>query len=335
MKAASDRIDPQQSPGPAEFGVDDTTLDAESAQADDLRDVADAFARCWPTSPFRALDWRWRLAGLVRDGHPRPRRSGDDRWLGAALRLRERVEPRAGDPRRHRTRRDHDVDVAYQLRFGADAQRRLHLEARLLSGQEIGFIALRLGVEAGAVEAYARCFYDVVDHLGKIDYVMRSAIGLAAYTGFSANDDDIIVKLIAYNLGPLAVDALAGWLSWPVASGPPPISADWSGAIGRRLEFLIGVMTVPINDQTRMGLIRLAALVGDIDHRKGQYASTHLTGAIRPADDLMTAEASSPGSRQLTPPDLVEEPEVDPDEGRPTDLAVDGPGPDLEVACSA
>jgi hypothetical protein len=335
MKTARDRNDPQESPGPDDLGASDSPVGAASVLADDARDVADAFARCWPTSPFRSLDWRWGLAGAIRDGHPSPRRSGDDRWLGAALRLRERVQPRAGDPRRHRTRRDHHVDVAYQFRFGADARRRLQLEARLLSGQEIDVIALRLGIEAGAVEAYARCFYDVLDHLEKIDYIMRSAIGRAAYTGFLATDDDIIVKLISYNLGPLAVDALAGWLGWPVASGAPPISAEWSRAIGRRLEFLIGVMTVPVNDQTRMGLIRLAGLVGDIDRREREYAGTHLTGAIRSADDLMTAEASSPGSRQLTPPDLVEQAEVDPDEGRPTDLAVDGPGPDLEVACSA
>jgi hypothetical protein len=277
MKTARDRIDPQRSTGPDDLGVGDTTLDAASARADDARAAADAFVRCWPTSPFRALDWRWRLAGLIRDGHPGPRRSGDDPWLRAALRLGARVEPRAGDPRRRRTRQDGFLDVAYRLRIGDD-RRRWEVEARLLAGQDDPAIADRAGVPSDVVAAYASLFFDVRGRLGSTDWVAATVFGRRLYEGPVADDVELVWKVFAYRLGPLALDALVGR---PLDAPEAPSAGDRAGAsMADRLAMAVAAMTLRVDEESAPKLIRLAARVREVEREAASRAAGPAFGPI-------------------------------------------------------
>ena len=279
-------------------------LRSGNVPVDEMTDVPDDAHRavrgrmdnCHPSSPLRSLDWRWKLACMIRDGFPRPRRIGGDRWFHSTLRLRARMEPMEGDPRVYRTCRDRHLDIAHQIRFGADHRLRLELEARLLSGQHPAAVASHVGAEAGVVEAYGRAFYDVADHLDHPDYIMALAIGSSAYTGLTADQVEVIVKLIAFNIGPLALDALGRRLGWPTSFAAATPSA-LAAALDRKLETLIEVMTLPITDETTPALIRIAARLLEVERRAKDGSHPPLACSIRPVTPFWTADQVPSGAQ--------------------------------------
>jgi hypothetical protein len=177
--------------------------------------------RCHPASPFRATDWRWRLAAyLLARGRRGRRRWRSDPWLARALRSQRAA--RAGARRRAR---DAEVQAALAFRCGGDPRLRLEVEARLLAGQSYGEVAGRCGLDPAVVEAYEKLFYDVVDQRQATDYVMAFAVDPDGTLRSGAPDAAALVRLFALFGGPLVLDVLLhvlGIRPAPPGEEPPP-----------------------------------------------------------------------------------------------------------------
>jgi hypothetical protein len=81
-------------------------------------------------------------------------------------------------------------------------------------------IAARCGLSVQAVEAYHATFYEVRPHLHADSYVFNVLVGPKAYSGLSINDHEPLLKLFAYGLSGLGVDAYLDYLQ-----NPPTIPA--------------------------------------------------------------------------------------------------------------
>jgi hypothetical protein len=169
------------------------------------------------SNPLRPPDCRWRRALHLFDERAEPHRR-DDCWTRQALRLVERVDVGGTPPGRRRTGTDIVLDDAHALRYAADSPGRWEAEARVLAGQEPAAIAAGLGVSPDAVHAFEALFFNVGDRLDRLDFVATFAFGPGVYTSLAPDDFGTIAKLVANNLGPLAVDALVRRWSWPSAS---------------------------------------------------------------------------------------------------------------------
>jgi hypothetical protein len=104
---------------------------------------------CAPDSPFRALDWRWRLASHIAQGLEPPRKRWADRWVRAAARSLAR---QAGEAKRApRGSAAAALEGACRIRDMDDTRVRQVVEARLLAGLGDDEAAARLGLEPAAV----------------------------------------------------------------------------------------------------------------------------------------------------------------------------------------
>ena len=162
-----------------------------------------------PRSPFRKPDWRWLRANLMRRDSIRAGRRDDD-WVRRARRIQNALDRTAGDlDHRHVARTDPPVLAACRLRLG-DERCRWELEARLLAAQNYPAIDSRTGIPAGVVEAYEALFFNVKEKLGCMDWVGAMVFGPRVFEGLAPDDVELIWKVLAYGLGPVALDALVG-----------------------------------------------------------------------------------------------------------------------------
>ena len=213
---------------------------------------------CHPSNPLRRPHWRWEQARLLLDGRLRANRRRDDAWVLRARRFQRVMDEVGGDPGHPRLARlDRDVQGAYRLRCAADARPRWEVEARLVAGQAAAAIADRLGVAAGVAEAYAALYYAVADRLEALDWVAAVVFGPRRYDGLMAEDVDILAKIIAYNLGPPALDAFVAWLGWPGVARPRPMPSV-GARLGRSLALLVAALTLRVDEASAPALLRLA-----------------------------------------------------------------------------
>ena len=250
-------------------------MDTTGSFADPVLESACTLLReCSPRSPYRAPDWRWRLANFVASGGRPPRRRWIDAPVVKAVRFLDFVEGR----RRRRPPGFAVTEEAYRLHTGLDAVLGEEIVLRLLSGQAYCAVADRCGLASAVVEAYARLFFDVSEQLENCDYIGGLVFGRAAY------------KIIAYNLGPIAVPHLVGFLRGPVLDGPAAngdVTTD--GHIHRALWRLIRIMSQPLNAETSPGILRLNAVIDVLDRSARSRPRRPITAMPDAGDRLLAA----------------------------------------------
>jgi hypothetical protein len=228
--------------------------------------------RLLPGSPLRPVDWRWERAGQLLEQGVR-RRRWDDGWVSRIRRYRAalaRAGGRAGEPRVSRS--DPAIHEACQLRRGPPRRRR-ELEARILAGQTDSDVAARMGLKADAVAAFEAAFFSVRDGLDASDWIHFFVIGPRAFGGFDPADEETVLKLFAYNLGPLVLDAL---LASVFTGGRPP--ADPRLADLFRLS--LGVQALEVTPGNAAGVLRLYSLGRELERREAGLDASRIAGPV-------------------------------------------------------
>ena len=153
-------------------------------------------------SPFRPVDWRWRLAqrSLVQQMPLRPELA--DPWV---LRIKMHLQSGHEVPESRVSQGETSIDrvlaEAASIRFAADPLIGGELEAWILTGEPRSALAEVTGYEVPVIEAYEKCFYDVRPKLDASGYVNQILIGPGLRYGFHLDDLAPIWKLIAYHRG--------------------------------------------------------------------------------------------------------------------------------------
>jgi hypothetical protein len=254
-----------------------------------------------PSSPLRPPDWSWRLAVRLAGGRrPSPRRWVDG-WVARALPLaRSLLRPLPVGDHRRRAHTPSVVGQAYRLYCRRTSFRRWEVEARLLAGEAFEQVAAKCDCRATTIEAYHSVFFDVQDRLRAIDYIANSVIGPRRRSGLTTCDIDILMKVVAYGGGPLALNRLIGHLK-----NPPILLQRWEGlgdgALAEwRSQLLVQgavlALTMPVDAASINKLAGLQeALQALADHGKSDaLAAGLLQSAVRADVDLAQVSAGSP-----------------------------------------
>jgi hypothetical protein len=274
-------------PGPART--------ADIRCTDQLLQVQAIITECWPDSPFRAVDWRYRRAVHLHAGRLAYRPRDEDAWVRVAVRhLRRQTGQDAGSRSQLAALAD-----AHRIRFDGESHKRWEIEARLLAGQDNIEIADRLGLERGAIEAYEAVYFQVRDRLGQSDYIMASVIGPAVYRGLRPDDLATIAKLYGYAYGPYFLDLLLHWLRWPGTILPPGIEAEDMIELEHSFELMIAARTLEVDQTNVLPILRLMPHVEAIKRRWLVRDHSAVTAAIAPSFKVMpvmspTVEPSAP-----------------------------------------
>jgi hypothetical protein len=262
-----------------------------------------------PLNPLRPPDWRWRRAVHLFDERAEPHRR-DDCWTRQALGLVERVDAGGNPPGRRRTGTDIALDDAHALRYAADPRGRWEAEARVLAGQEPAEIAAGLGISSDAVEAYLALFFDIGNRLDRLDYVATFAFGPGVYTGIDPDDQGAVARLLGYNIGPEAVDALVGVWGWPSAARLAPLAAAESARMQRTVELLVATLSLQLDGADTRTFKKLNRLGKELDRALSAHSTAPTSTPI--AVEVDTPLVADP-SRQddvsvplATAPDIFE-----------------------------
>ena len=108
-----------------------------------------------------------------------------------------------------------DVHCAWLLRFEAGRLRRATLEARLLARQTIEETAAACKLPAEIVRLYESLFFCVLDKLDHPLFIIPEAISPRFWSGFRAEDIDILIKFMAYQKGPIYLDYILPYFTTP------------------------------------------------------------------------------------------------------------------------
>jgi len=108
-----------------------------------------------------------------------------------------------------------------ELRHSPDALRRWEVEARLLAGESFAAVAAKTALTPGAVEGYTRLFFDVLDGLGAVDWVVVNVLRFTPDRPIAEDDAETFLRLYAYFGGTHVLDALLGFYR-----DPEPIPLD-------------------------------------------------------------------------------------------------------------
>ena len=152
------------------------------------------------------------------------------------------------------------IEAALTLRSPEAFDIREVLEARLLAGQDDATITARCALELGVVAAYSALFYDVRPLLPHSDALLFRAIGERIYDP-DGGGAPALLRLSAYQGGPVVVDALLGRRGDPDAAGeegPDPASV-------RAFELFVKSRAVTVEEIGLGGVLRLLAHVERMD----------------------------------------------------------------------
>jgi hypothetical protein len=175
-----------------------------------------------PADPFRPVDWRARRCHYLVEQARCPSRGRDDQCTRQAWSFFRALARSDDDRQRGRLRRRHpDLAAAVELRESADAFRRWEVEGRLLAGESFAAIAEKTSLTAGAVEAYACLYFDVLDGLAAVDWVVVHVLRYTPDRPIAEDDAGTFLRLYAYFGGTHVLDALLGYFR-----DPEPIPLD-------------------------------------------------------------------------------------------------------------
>jgi hypothetical protein len=178
-------------------------------------------------SPFRRVDWRWRLAqqSLIRR---MPRRAElQDPWVRGIRKYLRSLQKAPQIRLSQKASCDRLLSEAAAIRFAADPLIGGELEAWILTGEPTTAVAELSSFEVPIIEAYEACFFDVRPKLGAQSFVVHRVLGRGMYLGFRLDDLAPIWKMIAYFRGrfmlAVTLQAFSGsrvrsWPEWYQAS---------------------------------------------------------------------------------------------------------------------
>jgi hypothetical protein len=252
-------------------------------------------AECWPESPFRSFDWRWRLASVIHDKTLPLRWRRRDPWLRAVGKYLDRLDA----PRRHLPRQLAAIEEAHRIWSCGDPRNRLELEIRLLSGQSYADVARYCGIDAAIVEAYERVFYNVTDSLEAVAYMTR-ILDPSLSVLYGTPDLDTVARLVAHRLGPAVVEHLLAYMGLRSSAGLDP-------GLDRALRRLLTILRVPLGETTASGWFRLNAIISRHESQvKGESAAPVFTPIV------ITSElpADMPGRLAVVSTGAVDETET-------------------------
>jgi hypothetical protein len=120
-----------------------------------------------------------------------------------------------------------DTAAAYDLHWAGDINR-WHLEARLLTGLPIPEVAHACDLDESVVKTYADLFFDVFTCLDADDYISIHAVGHDPNHPFTPDGPGGLLKLAAYQGGPLVLEAVLHALTHP------PLPVEGYAALDRK-----------------------------------------------------------------------------------------------------
>jgi hypothetical protein len=200
--------------------VEPLPCDDARLAADDFDDAvpneqqAGPYASCldgvpaWDPLSESAVDARWRRAVSLAKSRGSIN-TGEDVWVVRTANFLRRLATCRDEADRQRLTTDMpEIGAAFQLRTGTDKLARGLVEARLLTGMNLGDVAAACGLTVGTVEMYHQVFFDVQTRLNAKNYIMCEAIGEKAWHGVEVSDVDVFLKQYGFLKGPILVDVL-------------------------------------------------------------------------------------------------------------------------------
>jgi hypothetical protein len=196
----------------------DLTATSEEVPLDDegARSDGEAGARMLARSSggaggMRLPDHRARRAWLLVEFGRSPCSEDDEATRKAVLYLHLRQSPKEGQPLPPSIQ---DTASAFNL-YQAGGIPRWHLEARLLTGVSLAEVGRLCGLAEAVVQAYADLFFDVLTSLEAEDFISLHAIGHDSKEPLNPDGPGAILKLAAYQGGPMVLEGVLQSLSHP------------------------------------------------------------------------------------------------------------------------
>jgi hypothetical protein len=237
-----------------------------------------------PNSPCTHPAWRHlRAIHLVAEGgradHPRDDDMSRDVW-----RFYRALHGCASENRRKTLARTMPAHFeAYTIFATTDPFTRAELEARLLAGQDDCAIAARCGLSPSAVGVYHDAYFAVRPRLGCEGYILNVVLGSRLHGGLTEKDRDVILALAAYQLGPVALDALLAHYTQPplALNALKRLDAHALLALGDRLrcQALVHALTMTSDKRSLRTAALLQNLLGRL--RAAEEASGQTATAVR------------------------------------------------------
>jgi hypothetical protein len=262
-----------------------------------------------PRDPFKDPAWRFRRASLLARSRGRATAGGDDPRTRACARFLRGRGRRGGG-----WRCDPALAEAIALYESGDpAWRRWEAEARLLAGEGDGAVAAACGLGAECVRWYHDLFFEVRPHLDAQVYITTVVLGPRLHSGLRADDAELLLKLLAYQRGPLVIGPLLRLLSGPPPAAPQRLDRLGDGALEElggllRLRLLVLTLTCPLEASTPGEAARLGAVFAAVRADRERAAAARDCGreALLPtAADALKAVGASAGQAPTSQPDAA------------------------------
>lgn len=256
-----------------------------------------------PRSPFRAPDWRWRLAlHLFECPRSRLRRLADDPVRLTVDYLRQLRRLRTDRGRQRLAAKRPEIVAARAIRFGNQV-RRHEVEARLLAAQTDHEIADRFVLQPEAVALYERLFFDVRARLDATSYIHHTVIGPIIPPGRDAPDRTRLLKLLAVRGGPAVLDVVldADRESMEPAHWTPFTARD--PRVTRRtgmIRLVLGVLSLPVSGRRSNGLLSAFARTGEIERGALLRSAAAVSGPVAATCELQIGVGDNLSTDSLT-----------------------------------
>lgn len=156
-------------------------------------------------SPLRPVDWRWQRALLLLDDDLEPSRVRDDQHIHTALAYHRYVRTLAERERERVLDRFPAIANAHQCHDRESSK--AEIEARLLAEEPFESIAFKMAMTTDIVVWYERLFFNVLDRIKQLSYIIDMAIGPEVHHGINEQDYPLLWKLFAFAGGVNVLDA--------------------------------------------------------------------------------------------------------------------------------
>ena len=198
------------------------------------------FQRC---NPFREPEWRWvRACWLVKPGKEFSSET-DDAETGRALRfVRALANCTNGEAQAELARRMPGWYRANEI-YKTGGPTRWLIESRILAGQTLLEVARAMGLSSAAVYWYEKVFFNVVERLEATDYIQKKIIGKTAFDSITAEDTEVLLKLLAYYGGPVVLEASLPYVLNGLRSDLGNLSEEEAGIL-EGLRRLVAVLSI-------------------------------------------------------------------------------------------
>lgn len=158
--------------------------------------------------PTRSPAWRWDRAFIHLIDDLTFSADRDDETTGQAITFRKALGAcRTPEQKESLRKSESAMFAAYEL-YDSDSRKRYEVEARLLAKQSPPEVAQIVGLHKDVVQLYAVVFFHVIDFFSATDWIMGRAIGLGPYSEMTVPELGRFLKAVAFNAGPVVLDAL-------------------------------------------------------------------------------------------------------------------------------